>query len=245
MESRAFIGDIHGCSDALRALLALIGPRRVVSLGDVIHRGPDAEGCIALLREIDADVLLGNHEDRHFGRLERPQESEDWRWLQRRCTPYLRFRDHDVLAVHGGLHAGLSPEEHRKDAICRVELTRPGARDRHSPRASWRRDPLGAPELHGGESAEVRNGWRWWTEFLPPGSPVVVYGHAVMPAPLLTYQDGFRARHAFATDEPVARRELVAVGLDTGACLGGRLSALLLPEWRIVSVPGLVRQEPS
>ena len=38
------IGDIHGCLDALNALLDAIGPDRedtIVTLGDYIDRGPD------------------------------------------------------------------------------------------------------------------------------------------------------------------------------------------------------------
>ena len=39
------IGDIHGCSDALAALIDAVGPRptdTVILLGDLIDRGPDS-----------------------------------------------------------------------------------------------------------------------------------------------------------------------------------------------------------
>ena len=40
------IGDIHGCSKALHALLAEIEPARddvIVTLGDYVDRGPDSQ----------------------------------------------------------------------------------------------------------------------------------------------------------------------------------------------------------
>lgn len=43
------IGDIHGCSQALDALLGAIAPRTgnaIVTLGDYINRGPDCRGVL-------------------------------------------------------------------------------------------------------------------------------------------------------------------------------------------------------
>jgi serine/threonine protein phosphatase 1 len=64
------IGDIHGCSAALDAVLAEAKPRRgdlVVTLGDYIDRGPDSRGVIerllTLRREVELAPILGNHEE--------------------------------------------------------------------------------------------------------------------------------------------------------------------------------------
>lgn len=67
------IGDIHGCSAALRYLLARIMPDenedRLILLGDLFDRGPDSYGVFMMVRELadkygDRFVLLrGNHED--------------------------------------------------------------------------------------------------------------------------------------------------------------------------------------
>jgi serine/threonine protein phosphatase 1 len=41
------IGDIHGCSEALRAVVAAIDPQPadiIVALGDFVDRGPDSRG---------------------------------------------------------------------------------------------------------------------------------------------------------------------------------------------------------
>jgi serine/threonine protein phosphatase 1 len=63
------IGDIHGCSAALEALVDAIRPRpedMIVTLGDYINRGPDTRGVldrlIALGRRCRLVPLLGNHE---------------------------------------------------------------------------------------------------------------------------------------------------------------------------------------
>ena len=63
------IGDIHGCSAALDALLDAIRPRpedMIVTLGDYINRGPDTRGVLDRLIDLGRRCrlvpLLGNHE---------------------------------------------------------------------------------------------------------------------------------------------------------------------------------------
>lgn len=63
------IGDIHGCSRALETLLAVVDPQgddRVITLGDVVDRGPDSysviECLLRLRRKCDMVNLRGNHE---------------------------------------------------------------------------------------------------------------------------------------------------------------------------------------
>jgi bis(5'-nucleosyl)-tetraphosphatase (symmetrical) len=61
-----FVGDIQGCAEPLARLLerARFDParHRLVPLGDTINRGPDAAGVLRLLREVNAQPILGNHE---------------------------------------------------------------------------------------------------------------------------------------------------------------------------------------
>lgn len=63
------IGDIHGCSRALAAVLAAINPQpidKIVVLGDYIDRGPDSRGAIEQLLDLKRRTglipLLGNHD---------------------------------------------------------------------------------------------------------------------------------------------------------------------------------------
>ena len=67
------IGDIHGCSGALRSLMAKIQPDqnkdRLILLGDLFDRGPDSWGVyrqVQALADLYGDrfvLLRGNHED--------------------------------------------------------------------------------------------------------------------------------------------------------------------------------------
>lgn len=63
------VGDIHGYSAALRAVLDAIAPRAcdtVVTLGDYVDRGPDSRGVLDMLIELAGRCqlipLLGNHD---------------------------------------------------------------------------------------------------------------------------------------------------------------------------------------
>lgn len=62
-EPVAVIGDIHGRLDLLTPLLARLQGRKILVLGDVIDRGPDARGVIDALLAAEADGVLGNHEE--------------------------------------------------------------------------------------------------------------------------------------------------------------------------------------
>jgi serine/threonine protein phosphatase 1 len=66
---RFVIGDIHGCSKALRTLIETLAPQsddQLIFLGDLIDRGPDSRGVIDQMLAIGKSarmvVLRGNHE---------------------------------------------------------------------------------------------------------------------------------------------------------------------------------------
>lgn len=117
----AFFSDVHGCPDALDAVLNSIaaqGVARLVFLGDVLGYGPEPSPCVRLLRE-HADVcLLGNHDamatDEGFdlsglpGEVAIPLElarrelaPEDKRWL---AGLPLTWSGEGVAASHGSQH---------------------------------------------------------------------------------------------------------------------------------------------
>ncbi len=61
----AILGDIHGNLEALEAVLIAIGREGIgdiVCLGDIVGYGPDPLGCIYRLREVEAQTVLGNHD---------------------------------------------------------------------------------------------------------------------------------------------------------------------------------------
>jgi serine/threonine protein phosphatase 1 len=92
------IGDIHGCNDALCALLAAIDPRpddTIVVLGDVIDYGPQTDRVIEQLIDLAGRcrliLLKGNHEEMLFGALLGRDDRHFWERcggvMTRRCYP--------------------------------------------------------------------------------------------------------------------------------------------------------------
>lgn len=61
------VGDLHGCRMMLDRLLAEVrfdpAVDRLFSVGDLVDRGPDSMGCLALLNEPWFHAVRGNHED--------------------------------------------------------------------------------------------------------------------------------------------------------------------------------------
>ena len=60
------VGDLHGCRSMLDALLRHVGfdtaTDRLFSVGDLVDRGPDSEGCLELLEHSWFHAVLGNHD---------------------------------------------------------------------------------------------------------------------------------------------------------------------------------------
>jgi serine/threonine protein phosphatase 1 len=79
------IGDIHGCSVALRVLIDAIKPGPddlIVVLGDFLDCGPDSRGVIeqliALSNQCRLITILGNHEAMLINALDSPSELRYW-----------------------------------------------------------------------------------------------------------------------------------------------------------------------
>ena len=62
-----FVGDIHGCYEQLMEALVKIkfnpDVDRLISVGDLVDRGPDSVKCLNLLKELWFHAVSGNHED--------------------------------------------------------------------------------------------------------------------------------------------------------------------------------------
>ena len=65
------VGDLHGHRQTLWAALDALGfdpaVDRVISVGDLVDRGPDSPGCLSLLEEPWFHAVKGNHEDLMLG----------------------------------------------------------------------------------------------------------------------------------------------------------------------------------
>ena len=62
-ETIAIFGDIHGCFDTFMELKAKLPSNcRIISVGDIIDRGPQIEKTVDYFREYELEMVLGNHE---------------------------------------------------------------------------------------------------------------------------------------------------------------------------------------
>lgn len=116
------VGDIQGCYSALHSLLGKIGfnpeTDTLWAVGDLIGRGQQARQTLDFLMQINAKVVLGNH-DLHFlavhcgirksksrdhfdTLLEHPQRLNYVNWL--RQQPLARMIDENSLLCHAGLY---------------------------------------------------------------------------------------------------------------------------------------------
>lgn len=83
--STYFIGDVHGCADELENLLDLIQPTmqdRLISLGDLIHKGPQEFEVLVILNTMrvmgfNIEVVLGNHELQFLRYLDKVEKKQD------------------------------------------------------------------------------------------------------------------------------------------------------------------------
>jgi predicted phosphodiesterase len=211
MARTLFIGDVHGCLHELEEVLdaaAYASGDRVVLAGDLVAKGPDSRGVLALVRKLGALGVRGNHDHAvlrwrevahqrtaperasHHLQIARSLSSEDWDTLLG-LPLFLRFPEHETIVVHGGVVPGIPLEQQDHDMLMNMRTLRPD----------------GTP------SRRPEDGELWGHSW--PGPELVVFGH-----------------HAMAG----LQRHKHALGLDTGCVYGGRLTLFALPEARLFSV---------
>jgi serine/threonine protein phosphatase 1 len=203
MPSTIIIGDIHGCHAELLDLLDVAGigdEDLVVSVGDIVDRGPEPREVIEFFRNRkNSLVLMGNHERKHVrgvlsysqqvAKLQIGEHYDDHvRWLA--TLPY-HWETDAIRVVHWGLLPGVPLNEVPEDIL--------------------------AGTTSGDNRLRERFGEKPWYDFYDDDKPVV-FGHSVVGP------------------EPLVIRDRI-FGIDTGACHGMRLTGLLLPQMRLVSVP--------
>lgn len=206
------VGDVHGCISELESLVRACKRQRgdrLVVVGDVVAKGPSSRECIEFLREVDGESVRGNHD----------QAVIDW-WRAKRKGRDLPRLSRSAEAVVDELD-----EEHfewLEDLPYTLELD-----DDHlvvhaglMPGVSLKKqDEEWMIQLRsilpGGQpSSRAQEGTPWGK--LWKGPPFVLFGH-----------DAVRG----------LQRYKHALGLDTGCVYGRELTAAILPERKLVSVP--------
>ena len=130
MTRTLIIGDIHGCFDELLELLdvaAVASDDIVVSVGDLVDRGPDPGAVVRWFRaRAGAIVLMGNHERKHVRQtfsysqeITRLQLGDDYAdhvaWM--RGLPYFHETP-EIRVVHAALVPGVPLAAQPEEVLC-------------------------------------------------------------------------------------------------------------------------------
>jgi serine/threonine protein phosphatase 1 len=100
------VGDVHGCRRELEDLLARLSPGEddlVLFVGDLVRKGPDSAGVVALVRSRENVLSIrGNNEDKliHDRKTLATLDEADLSYLE--SLP-VAVSWSDALAVHGGI----------------------------------------------------------------------------------------------------------------------------------------------
>ena len=206
------VGDVHGCIDELQMLLRKCDYSpgdAVLFLGDLVSKGPDSAGVVRLAREIGAIGVRGNH------------DFEVVRWDQ---------------AIRNGVRPPTSGSEH-------YEI----ARKLSDEDLSWMRSMPWYITSSDMNSVFVHAGFVSGVKLKKQNPRLMMNMRSILPDGTVTSKFFSNWPWARLWDGPQtvyfghdADRGLQqypnAVGLDTGAVYGGKLTAVILPEKRFVSV---------
>ncbi|MEZ0218176.1 MAG: metallophosphoesterase [Rariglobus sp.] len=214
------IGDIHGCHQEFSELLErleLTKDDRLILVGDLVNRGPDSCKVIDLARQHRAISLLGNHELRLLNYRKNRVAAED---IDREtdADTYRKLRAEDWSYL-----------ESMRLTYHDEELSTVFVHGGFLPNEPWQRQPADIvtriqsinKEGRACKRADAPDAPAWadlWN-----GPPFVVYGH---------------------TPRPEVYRLKWSVGIDTACCMGGSLTAYILPEKRFVQVKARRRYYP-
>lgn len=220
------IGDVHGCVDELRELLALLGyrdggavppeGRKAIFLGDLVDRGPDSPGVLRLVMElVEAGLALcvpGNHDNRLLRTLRGRNThrthglAETLEQLAQEPPAFIAQIEAFLASLPSHLmldgnqlvvaHAGMPRHLQGRDTPRARDFALYGA-------TTGETDEYGLP---------VRGNWAAGYR----GRAMVVYGHTPVAEPTWLHR---------------------TINIDTGCVFGGRLTALRYPERELVSVP--------
>jgi hypothetical protein len=216
------VGDVHGCREELEQLLSVVRYAEVDDLyflGDLLSRGPDPLGVLAIMRRAGARGVRGNHDDvllqwhakKQAGNDDAPLgkakrklaeqlESADWAVLES-LQLFIDLPSHDLRLVHAGVVPGVPMEAQPREALLSMRYLGP-----HN-------EPIEKIGTHG-EAVEKDGITLWGRRYVGP--PHVVFGHNAQHEPQI---------HPWAT------------GIDTAVVYGEKLTAMVLETGQHVPPP--------
>jgi hypothetical protein len=227
------IGDVHGCYDELTELLHLYAFDRdlICYVGDLVDKGPDSTRVAETAMLMRSLCVLGNHEELHI----RYEKHENQRMITGKKNPMQR--DDRFKQTHEAL------EDSSLDVFTWMEnlpthilletfnpteqliVLHGGLLPGKTPEEMSRKKICRVRNVHpSGKFASLQECTKnsdlpFWTD-LYSGDVPIAYGHAGFDE-VREQQNDIGAR---------------TFGLDTGCVYGNKLSALLFPEMKIVSV---------
>jgi len=207
------VGDIHGCWDELNDLLdlaALGADDEIISVGDLVDRGPDSPRVLAFFRDsANTRTVMGNHERKHV-RAARGETDP----AQGQVITALQFGEDYAAALDYMATLPAYLELPQADIVH-------GYFEPRVPLAQ-QRDTVIIGTMSGETYLHDLFDHPWYQ--LYDGEKPLIVGHRnylAAPVPLLY---------------PTAEAPRV-YGVDTGCVYGGALTGLILPEFRLISVP--------
>lgn len=223
------IGDVHGCVAEARDLIRKCDYAhgdRIIFVGDLVDRGPDPRGVVDLAMQYES--VLGNHEERmlKYWAKRNPKIGRPSQQALKFRSPEHERTYNSLEAKHFDWFATLPkflrlPEYNAVIVHAGVVPNVPfeAQQDHILLHGQAMLPPTGHGYWRGDEKtwwmSRAPEGAKFWTDFWR-GPERVIFGHSVLSAPLVTD---------------------FAVGIDTGCCFGRSLTAVVLPEWNIVTVP--------
>jgi predicted phosphodiesterase len=221
------VGDIHGMLPELQNLLVKCAYRknvdRLIFAGDLVDRGPDSAGVVAFAMKLNAEVTIGNHDEKYIryrrnDRIQRKKRNTKsinsasekqrvWHSLTYEHIDFLEtqpycisLEEYNTYVVHAGVLPERPIEKQTKETYLYTRYVHKETHKRlHLMRPNFTQPPN---SVH-------------WTEIYE-GKADIIYGHDVQST----------------TDPVIAINSSGArtIGLDTGACFGGKLTAVVYSE---------------
>lgn len=230
MKKTVVVGDVHGCFEELMDLLDKLSysPEKhdLILTGDLVDRGPSSHEVVEWVMKNQVNgvrCVAGNHDDKHFRyykhhlkRRAHPNYTIPMKFGFSKLQVFNSLTDEELefLGALPGyihledrnwlvVHAGLEPQKRLEDQTF-GKMTHIRFVNPETMKTASLDDNYEPP-----------NGSVYWTDLysLPCN---VVYGHNV---------------HSKTKPQVTVRPNgAQLVGIDTGACFGGRLTAFIIPE---------------